>query len=93
MKPVEFIGDSLDRIREFPPEIRRESGHQLDRVQRGLEPDDWKPMKSIGPGVKELRLKDATGIYRVIYLARLEHAILCFTWIPEKDPENRRARY
>jgi phage-related protein len=75
MKPIEFMGDSLERIREFPSSAKREAGHQLDRIQRGLEPDDWKPMGSIGSGVKELRIRDEAGTYRVIYLAKLERAI------------------
>ena len=75
MKPIEFLGDSLDGIREFPSEAKRKAGHQLDRVQHGLDPDDWKPIKTIGPGVCELRIRDATGAYRVIYLAKLERAV------------------
>jgi len=75
MKPVEFLGDSLERIREFPSSAKREAGHQLDRIQRGLEADDWKPMGSIGSGVKELRIRDEAGAYRVIYLAKLEQAV------------------
>jgi phage-related protein len=75
MAPIEFLGDSLERIREFPSGPKREAGHQLDRVQRGLEPDDWKSMNTIGSGVKELRIRDKAGAYRVIYLAKLEQAV------------------
>lgn len=32
MKPIEFCGQSLDAIRQFPAPVKRESGHQLDRV-------------------------------------------------------------
>lgn len=71
MKPVEFLGDSLARLREFLKGARRAAGYQLDRVQRGLEPDDWKPMQAIGPGVRELRIRDRSGAFRVIYLATL----------------------
>ena len=53
MKPVIFLGDSLGSLRAFPNKPRRDVGFQLDRVQRGLDPDDWKPMKTIGPGVRE----------------------------------------
>jgi phage-related protein len=75
MKPIEFLGDSLERIREFPSGPKREAGHQLDRIQRGLEPDDWKPISTVGSGVKELRIRDDAGTYRVIYLAKLEQAV------------------
>jgi len=76
VKPLEFIGDALARLRDFPPVARRAAGYQLDRVQRGLDPDDWKPMQSVGPGVRELRLRDRGGAFRVIYLARLADRIV-----------------
>ncbi len=57
-KPVEFRGSSLDDLRSFPLPARREAGHQLDQVQNGQEPDDWKPMNTVGQGVKEIRIRD-----------------------------------
>jgi phage-related protein len=75
MKPVVFLGDSLVRIRGFPEGTRRQAGYQVDRVQRGLDPDDWKPMTSIGQGVREIRIRDISGAYRVIYVATFVDAI------------------
>lgn len=75
MKPITFVGDSLEAIRDFPPDVRREAGHQLDRVQRGLPPDDWKPLASVGGGVQELRLRDGAGAFRVIYVAKFDDAV------------------
>ncbi len=72
MKPVRFLGDSLKRLREFPEDVRQDAGYQLERVQRGEPPADFKPMPAIGKGVEELRLWDESGSYRVIYTARLE---------------------
>jgi len=54
MKEIEFLGDSLKAIREFGDEARRDAGFQLRKVQRGLEPSDWKPLSSIGRGVTEI---------------------------------------
>ncbi len=76
MKPIEFIGDLLARLRDFPPIARRAAGYQLDRVQHGLEPDDWKPIKAVGQGVRELRIRDRAGAFRVIYLAALSDRIV-----------------
>jgi len=76
LKPIEFMGDSLARVREFPKGARRAAGYQLDRVQRGLEPDDWKSMQAIGPGVRELRIRDRAGAFRVIYLATLADRVV-----------------
>ena len=69
MKPIAFLGTSLDDLRGFPAGVRREVGYQLDRVQRGLDPDDWKPMPSIGAGVREIRVRERAGAFRVIYVA------------------------
>lgn len=57
MKPISFLGDSLARLRDFPDDARAEAGHQLSEVQNGSDPDDWKPMKTIGLGVREIRVK------------------------------------
>lgn len=75
MKPITFLGDSLEVIRAFPTDARREAGFQLDKVQHGLMPDDWKPMKTIGPGVNEIRIRDDDGVYRVVYIAKLEASV------------------
>lgn len=75
MKAIEFRGDSLDYLREFPRDARREAGFQLDRVQRGLAPFDWKPMSTVGSGVREIRVRDDSGAFRVIYVAKLADAV------------------
>lgn len=74
-KPVEFLGSSLDDLRAFPIQAKREAGHQLDQVQNGQDPDDWKPMNTVGQGVKEIRIRDAAGAFRVIYVAKFAEAV------------------
>ncbi|MCB1908407.1 MAG: type II toxin-antitoxin system RelE/ParE family toxin [Rhodocyclaceae bacterium] len=99
-KPIEFLGDSLDVLRAFPSGARQQAGFQLDKVQRGLEPDDWKPMASIGQGCREVRIRDGAGAFRVVYLAKLADAVYvlhCFQKKSEKtsrdDLETARRRY
>ncbi|MCF8149349.1 MAG: type II toxin-antitoxin system RelE/ParE family toxin [Burkholderiaceae bacterium] len=75
MKPVRFLGDSLKRLREFPSDAKQDAGRQLDRVQQGKQPNDFKPKPSIGKGVEEIRVWDDAGTYRVIYTARLAGAV------------------
>ena len=75
MRPIRFLGDSLQRLREFPEDARHDAGYQLELVQRGEQPDDFKPMSTIGKGVEELRIRDDSGAYRVIYTARLANAV------------------
>ena len=74
MKPVVWLGDSLERIREFPPEARHEAGAELGLVQAGEDPGDWKPMPTVGIGVKEIRVRIG-GAYRVICVAKFIEAL------------------
>lgn len=73
-KPLCWLSSSLEDLRAFPPEARREAGYQLLRVQRGLMPTDWKPMTAVGVGVQEVRIH-AGGAFRVFYIARFRDAV------------------
>ena len=75
MKPITFLADSLKAVRAFPESARQDAGYQLDRLQRGLQPDDFKPMATAGAGVEELRVWSEQGTFRVVYLARLPEAV------------------
>ncbi len=86
-KPVEFRGSALDDLRAFPVLARREAGHQLDQLQHGMMPDDWKPMPSVGQGVQEIRIRDVAGVFRVIYLAKLADAIYVLHCFQKKTPK------
>jgi phage-related protein len=74
-KPAKFHGMSLEALRSIEDGPRRKLGFQIQRLQSGLEPDDWRPMPSVGPGVAEIRVRDAGGAFRAIYVARLADAI------------------
>lgn len=74
-KPVEFRGSALEDLRDFPLLARRDAGFQIDKVQWGLEPDDWKPMPTIGQGVREIRISDAAGAFRIVYVAKFSDAV------------------
>jgi phage-related protein len=75
IKELKFRGTSRHDLRNFPEDARRDAGYQLDRVQHGLEPSDFKPMPDVGSGVQELRIKDEAGIFRVMYVAKFEDAV------------------
>lgn len=75
MKRVVFLGDSRAQLRELPLPARQEAGFQLERVQNGLDPFDWKPIRNIGLGVREIRVRDAAGAFRVIYVATFAEAV------------------
>ncbi|QKJ87648.1 Addiction module toxin RelE [Paramixta manurensis] len=74
-KKLQFIDSSLDDLRAFPDGARQDMGYQLDRVQQGLEPIDWKPFSTIGPGVREIRVRNEDGTYRAIYIAKWADSI------------------
>src|ERR1700741_3530139 len=75
MKPIAFIGSSLKCLREFPAAAKQDAGYQLDKIQRGGRADDFKPMPSIGKGAEEIRVRDESGAFRVIYAARFADAV------------------
>jgi phage-related protein len=74
-KEIRWVGTSYQDILEFPVEPRKEAGFQLGKVQAGLEPDSWKPFDEVGSGTKEIRIRETSGIYRVMYVAKFEEAI------------------
>jgi phage-related protein len=74
-KEIRWVGSAYDDLLAFPQEPRQEAGFQLGKVQAGLEPTDWKPFDDVGVGTKEIRVKDASGAYRVMYIAKFEEAI------------------
>lgn len=75
MKKVVWMGGSKEDLKAFPDNVVDDMGHRLFLVQCGLEPDDWKPMTTIGTGVREIRVRDASGIYRAVYLTTRPEAV------------------
>ena len=74
MKPITWLGNSLEQVRAFPDDARREAGFELGEVQKGLDPSDWKPMTVVGAGVREIRVHTENE-YRVMYVAKFADAI------------------
>lgn len=89
-KPLFWVGGTLGRLRGFPVDARREAGHQLYQVQLGLEPSDWKPMRSMGPGVVEIRV-DERGEYRVLYVAKFAEGVYVLHALEKKTRQTRMA--
>lgn len=86
-KDLSFRGSSLHDLRAFPDGAKREAGFQLDKVQKGMEPDDWKPMTTIGPGIKEIRIWEEAGTFRVVYLAKLADTVYVLHCFHKKTEE------
>ena len=75
MKEVEFLGNSLKELQDFPESARRKAGFELWQVQQGFEPSDCKPMPDVGAGVQELRIWDNDGTFRILFFARLQDVV------------------
>jgi phage-related protein len=84
-------GSPLEDLRAFPLTARREAGHQLDQVQNGREPDDWKPMNTVGQGVKEIRIRDEAGAFRILYVAKFADAVYVLHCFQKKTEKTSKA--
>jgi len=74
-KEIRWLGSAYEDLLAFPDDARREAGFQLGKVQAALEPDDWKPFDDVGAGTREIRIREASGAYRVMYVAKFEEAV------------------
>lgn len=99
MKNLKFVGSSLEELKNFPAEVRRAAGFELDAIQRGLAPSDWKPIASVGAGAYEIRIH-VLGEWRVIYVAKFKDAVYVLHSFQKKTQKTRqedieiaRARY
>ncbi len=74
MKKITWLGNTHEIVKSYSGIIKQEIGYNLDKVQRGLEPHDWKPMSSVGRGVKEIIIHEENE-YRVFYVAKFEESV------------------
>ena len=75
IKQLKFLSRARRDLKDFPDDARKEAGVQLYRLQQGLQPEDWKPMQAAGRGVEEVRISEASGAFRVLYIARFRQAV------------------
>ena len=88
-KAMRFCGGALDDLRAFPSSARRDAGYELDKVQSGRSPGDWKPMNTVGAGVREIRIRDASGAFRVLYVAKFAGDRLRTALLSEEDASDQ----
>jgi phage-related protein len=96
--PLAFQGDAIRALRGFPAGVRQDLGYALYQLQLGQTPPDRKPVRTVGPGVYELREQDAEKWYRVLYVREggTIQVLHCFekrsNAIEQKDIETARTR-
>ncbi len=89
-KAIIWIGTALDDLRSFPTDARHDAGFQLEQVQLGFDPDDWKPMHSVGAGCREIRIRTGDGAFRVFYVTKFGdqvYVLHCFTKKSQKTAQ------
>jgi phage-related protein len=91
MHRIVWLGTSREDLKSFPPTARQRAGYQLGKVQQGRDPDDWKPMSDVGMGVREIRIRDSTGAFRVLYVIRFGDAIYVLHVFQKKAQATRAA--
>ena len=91
MKRIRFIGGAKDDLSAFPKAVRSRIGQELFMLQSGRDPDDWKPVSIVGSGAREIRVRDATGAFRTIYVAKFEGAIYVLHAFQKKSQKISRA--
>jgi len=99
-KEIQWVGSAYDDVLAFPDEPRRQTGFQLGKVQAGIEPDNWKSFDDMGAGTREIRIRESSGIYRVMYVAKFEESVYVLHCFQKKtqatskhDKEIAEARY
>ncbi len=91
-KEICWVGSSYQDLLDFPVKPLKAVCYQLEKVQAGLEPDNWKSFDDVGVGTKEIHIRDNAGIYRVMYIAKFEEAVLCSALFPEENRSNHKTR-
>jgi phage-related protein len=88
-RPLIWLGSALADLRAFPGAARRRAGHEIDLLEQGLVPSDWKPMPSVGAGVYELRIR-AGGAFRVFYVTKRSEGIVIVHAFQKKSQQTAR---
>jgi phage-related protein len=89
-KPAVWVASSRKDVRAFPDAARARAGYEVYRIQEGLEPTDWKPMVSVGDGVREIRIRTGRE-HRLIYVARFAEAVYVLHAFEKKTQKTTRA--
>jgi phage-related protein len=89
MKILKFVGTSLNDIKKFPDKVKQLIGYQLHKIQTGQDPSDWKPLNTIGQGVKEIRIH-LNNEYRVFYVATFPESIYVLHAFHKKTQKTRK---
>ncbi len=89
MREVQWVGSSLDDLRTFPVDVRKDIGYALEFAQNGLTHQDAKPLKGFhGAGVLEIIERHDGDTYRAVYTVRLQKAVYVLHCFQKKSPRS-----
>jgi phage-related protein len=88
-KSISWVGSSYKDLLSFPLEAKQDAGYQLHRIQNGLDPENWKPFKTIGAGVKEIRINCEGNAFRIMYVTKFLGKIYVLHSFQKKSQKTR----
>lgn len=75
VRAVEWLGDSRERLRQFPKAVRTDVGFALYRAQIGAKAPNAKPLAGFGGGVLEVVSDHRGDTFRAVYTVRVAGTI------------------
>lgn len=76
LKPVVWVGQSREDLKEFPETVQAKIGRALLKVQYGSKPASAKILSGFhGAGVLEIRADYDSDTYRAVYTVRFAEAV------------------
>jgi len=91
LKTITWMGTSRKDITKFPDSAKKVAGTELMRLQSGMQPTNSRPMKSIGRGVFEIKIRVSAGAYRVMYVTRTRDSIVVLHCFEKKSQRTSKA--
>jgi len=70
-----WLGDSFDRLTDFPRPVRQKLGCALYQAQIGQRHESAKMLHGFSEAVWQVRADDANGTYRAVHVVHLGGAI------------------
>ncbi len=77
-KAIWWEGNSKAELLGFPDAAKQNAGYQLHRLQHGEQPQDWKPLNSLGKGISgvyEVRIWEDDATFRIAYVTKFSEVV------------------
>ncbi len=90
MKPLRWIGKTLDALKRMPEKVKDEVGFALHEAQKGNKALGVKPMKGFtGAGVLEIVSNCDGDTYRAVYTVKFKEAVYVLHVFQKKSKRGR----